>query len=259
MMPFACSGAAVIAEARASSVGVDPPTVVSLEGKLLGRHVRGGSPDFRECFVCDRPEADGLRSVGAVIAASRSMHTLDATGPPRPGLPSTRARVRHQADSRGTIVPGAPLVSCGCRTQASRGVSPRGARRRTAGLFAGTLFAAATRARTPDLDCAPSPPVTSLLLVCSASRARRERYQQCHRRRLRREKVATTRFSIPARVDQEKCSHPRPLLTAPIRDGSRRGASASRPMRSSRGSLGSGHHGLPRPRVANAKPCSGAG
>ena len=63
-------GDAVVAEARPADVGLVPPRPVSLEDALAARerHVRGGSVEFRECFVCgDRSSGDGLAiRVGAV-------------------------------------------------------------------------------------------------------------------------------------------------------------------------------------------------
>ena len=63
-------GDAVVAEARPAALGVEPPPAVSPREAEAARegHVRGWSPDFRECFVCgDRPEGDGLAvRVGAV-------------------------------------------------------------------------------------------------------------------------------------------------------------------------------------------------
>jgi hypothetical protein len=56
-------GHAVVAEARRGPVGVDAPAPVSLAEAedASTRHVRAGSPEFRECFVCGiREDGDGL-------------------------------------------------------------------------------------------------------------------------------------------------------------------------------------------------------
>jgi len=63
-------GDAIVAEARPAFVDVDPPAPVSqAEAEdAATRHVRVGSPAFRECFVCGiRADGDGLGvRVGAV-------------------------------------------------------------------------------------------------------------------------------------------------------------------------------------------------
>jgi len=63
-------GAAIVAEARPAFVDLDPPASVSpAEAEdAATRHVRVGSPAFRECFVCGiREDGDGLGiHVGAV-------------------------------------------------------------------------------------------------------------------------------------------------------------------------------------------------
>ena len=63
-------GDAVVAEARPAALELEPPPAVSPREAEAARerHVRGSSPEFRECFVCgDRPEGDGLVvRVGAV-------------------------------------------------------------------------------------------------------------------------------------------------------------------------------------------------
>ncbi len=56
-------GDAVVAEACPADVGLEPPPAVSREEAevAMERHLRGGNPEFRECFVCgDRPHGDGL-------------------------------------------------------------------------------------------------------------------------------------------------------------------------------------------------------
>jgi len=64
-------GDAVVAEARPAAVGLEPPLAVSVNDAEAARerHVRGSSPEFRECFVCgDRSNGDGLAiRVGAVL------------------------------------------------------------------------------------------------------------------------------------------------------------------------------------------------
>ncbi len=53
----------LVAEARAAPVDLDPPAPVPLDQaeNATTRHVRVGSPLFRECFVCGiRDEGDGL-------------------------------------------------------------------------------------------------------------------------------------------------------------------------------------------------------
>lgn len=63
-------GDAVVAEACPAHLDVDPPAPVSTREaeKAAGRHVRSGSSEFRECFVCGiRDRGDGLAiGVGAV-------------------------------------------------------------------------------------------------------------------------------------------------------------------------------------------------
>jgi len=63
-------GDAVVAEARPAELDVEPPEPVSRDESEAARerHVRLGSPEFRECFVCgERSTGDGLAiHVGAV-------------------------------------------------------------------------------------------------------------------------------------------------------------------------------------------------
>ena len=63
-------GEDLVAEARATTVELDVPEPVTLEAaeQARERHVRGWSPEFRECFVCGvRADGDGLGlRVGAV-------------------------------------------------------------------------------------------------------------------------------------------------------------------------------------------------
>jgi hypothetical protein len=64
-------GTAVVAEGRAATLDLEPPLPVSVEEaeRARERHVRGWSPEFRECFVCgEREDGDGLRiRVGSVV------------------------------------------------------------------------------------------------------------------------------------------------------------------------------------------------
>lgn len=56
-------GEAIVAEARPAHVGVDAPNPVAMAAAEDAKeaHIRGWSPDFRECFVCGtRDEGDGL-------------------------------------------------------------------------------------------------------------------------------------------------------------------------------------------------------
>jgi hypothetical protein len=56
-------GERLVAEGRPGRVELDPPAPVSLAdaGEAATRHVRVGSPLFRECYVCGiRDEGDGL-------------------------------------------------------------------------------------------------------------------------------------------------------------------------------------------------------
>jgi len=70
-------GTAVVAEARPAETGVEPPRAVSRDEaeEAKEHHVRGGSPDFRECFVCgDRPHGDGLAIRVGVVAGREPLH-----------------------------------------------------------------------------------------------------------------------------------------------------------------------------------------
>lgn len=70
-------GDAVVAEGRPAPLDVDPPTAVShVEAEAAReRHVRGWSPDFRECFVCgDREDGDGLRMRVGPVAGREPLH-----------------------------------------------------------------------------------------------------------------------------------------------------------------------------------------
>ena len=70
-------GDAVVAEARAAEVAVDPPLPVSraAAGKATARHERVGNPVFGECFVCGvRPEDDGLGIYAGPVAGREPIH-----------------------------------------------------------------------------------------------------------------------------------------------------------------------------------------
>lgn len=70
-------GDAVVAEARASALGIEPPEPVTLPEAVdaLTRHVRVGSPAFRECFVCGiRDEDDGLGVYAGAVAGREPLH-----------------------------------------------------------------------------------------------------------------------------------------------------------------------------------------
>ncbi len=75
-------GDAVVAEARPAGVGLEPPHAVSLHEaeEARERHVRGWSPDFRECFVCgDRPDHDGLEVRVGEILGREPLHAAPWT------------------------------------------------------------------------------------------------------------------------------------------------------------------------------------
>jgi hypothetical protein len=70
-------GDEVVAEARPGTLGVEPPAPVSLAEAedAVTRHVRLGSPIFRECFVCGtRQEADGLGIHAGPVAGREPLH-----------------------------------------------------------------------------------------------------------------------------------------------------------------------------------------
>lgn len=70
-------GEAVVAEGRAATLDLDPPARVSVTEAEAARerHVRGWSPDFRECFVCgDRESGDGLRIRVGSVAGREPLH-----------------------------------------------------------------------------------------------------------------------------------------------------------------------------------------
>lgn len=70
-------GADVVAEARHGAVEVDPPAPVSFEEaeRAETRHVRVGSPVFRECFVCGiRDDSDGLAIYAGPVDGREPLH-----------------------------------------------------------------------------------------------------------------------------------------------------------------------------------------
>jgi hypothetical protein len=75
-------GDAVVAEARATRVDVDPPAPVSLaEARdAATRHVRVGEEIFSECFTCGiRPERDGLCIYAGAVAGREPLHAAPWT------------------------------------------------------------------------------------------------------------------------------------------------------------------------------------
>jgi hypothetical protein len=75
-------GDAVVAEARATGVDVDPPAPVSLAEATdaATRHVRVGDEVFRECFTCGiRPERDGLCIYAGAVAGREPLHAAPWT------------------------------------------------------------------------------------------------------------------------------------------------------------------------------------
>jgi hypothetical protein len=72
----------VVAEARAATLDVDLPAPVSLAeaADAATRHVRAGSPLFRECFVCGmREEGDGLAIHAGPVAGREPLHAAPWT------------------------------------------------------------------------------------------------------------------------------------------------------------------------------------
>jgi hypothetical protein len=75
-------GDAVVAEARATGVDVDPPAPVSLAEATdaATRHVRVGDEIFSECFTCGiRPERDGLCIYAGAVAGREPLHAAPWT------------------------------------------------------------------------------------------------------------------------------------------------------------------------------------
>jgi hypothetical protein len=70
-------GAAVVAEARATALEHDlpPPPSLAEAAAAAGDHVRIGSADFRECFVCGiRADGDGLGIYAGPVAGREPLH-----------------------------------------------------------------------------------------------------------------------------------------------------------------------------------------
>jgi len=68
-------GDGVVAEARAASVDVHPPSPVSVDEAEAARerHVAEWSPDFRECYVCGVRD-DGLEVRVGLVAGREPLH-----------------------------------------------------------------------------------------------------------------------------------------------------------------------------------------
>jgi hypothetical protein len=68
-------GDALVAEARAASVDVDPPAAVAVDAARAarGRHVRGADAEFNECFVCG-VRVDGLEVRVGPVAGREPLH-----------------------------------------------------------------------------------------------------------------------------------------------------------------------------------------
>lgn len=75
-------GDVLVAEACPAHFDVDPPAPVSAREaeKATGRHVRLGSSDFRECFVCGiRDHGDGLAIRVGAVAGREPLHAAPWT------------------------------------------------------------------------------------------------------------------------------------------------------------------------------------
>jgi hypothetical protein len=75
-------GEAVVAEARPADVDLEPPHAVSLNEaeEARERHVRGGSVEFRECFVCgERSSGDGLAIRVGAVSGREPLHAAPWT------------------------------------------------------------------------------------------------------------------------------------------------------------------------------------
>jgi hypothetical protein len=75
-------GDVVVAEARAASVDVDPPSAVSFADAedAATRHVRLGSALFGECFTCGiRDSHDGLEIYAGAVAGREPLHAAPWT------------------------------------------------------------------------------------------------------------------------------------------------------------------------------------
>ncbi|MCS7006976.1 MAG: hypothetical protein NZL88_05420 [Gaiellaceae bacterium] len=98
-------GEALVAEARPAPVEVAPPEPVSLLAAQEGeaRHVRAGSPVFRECFVCGIREArDGLAIHVGPVPGREPLHAA-----PWPVREVSRALVWAAIDCPGAYAVGA--------------------------------------------------------------------------------------------------------------------------------------------------------
>src|SRR3990170_3153534 len=73
---------AVVADARPTTLSTEPPSPVTVEDSEVARmgHVRTGSPDFRECFVCGiREEGGGLEIHVGPVAGREPLHAAPWT------------------------------------------------------------------------------------------------------------------------------------------------------------------------------------
>jgi len=75
-------GDAVVAEARPATLDLQPPEPVSRDEAEAAtqRHVRVGSPEFRECFVCGkRSTDDGLAIYAGAVSGREPLHAAPWT------------------------------------------------------------------------------------------------------------------------------------------------------------------------------------
>jgi hypothetical protein len=75
-------GDAVVAEARPAALDLQPPEPVSRDEAEAAtqRHVRVGSPEFRECFVCgERSTDDGLAIYAGAVSGREPLHAAPWT------------------------------------------------------------------------------------------------------------------------------------------------------------------------------------
>jgi hypothetical protein len=75
-------GDELVAEARPGTLDLEPPSPVSVAEAedAATRHVRAGSPIFRECFVCGiREEADGLGIHAGPVSGREPLHAAPWT------------------------------------------------------------------------------------------------------------------------------------------------------------------------------------
>ena len=76
------AGDAIVAEARAAAVDVDPPPPMTYDQAedAATRHVRLGSELFSECFTCGiRDPGDGLRIYAGAVAGREPLHAAPWT------------------------------------------------------------------------------------------------------------------------------------------------------------------------------------